>query len=170
MLVHDSDCSVSRVLSSCFTKEQQRKTYSLKHNTTETVPVRRAHHDTMNSEDRSLTGDNRKRLTKKFTRSCPTMHCFTAAPFRKLVFQKGTEPSCTSSTLLVKGKGHWDLRAPSSQHLPSRWQPPLSSSKLCGFFFLPYFSFRQKWKKKTLGCVAFLRRSVSVEVLTNMNY
>lgn len=66
-----------------------------------------AHHNTMKSKERSFTRDNQKQL------SSSTMHCFTTAPIRKLVFQKGTEPSCTSSTLLVKGKKDtWDLVGP----------------------------------------------------------
>lgn len=112
----------------------------------------------MNSEDTSLTGDNRKMLTK-ITRSCPTMHCFTAAPFRKLVFQKGTEPSCTSSTLLVKGKGHWDPRAPSLQHLPflsaDSLLSPLTDSVDFFFFFTSLFFFPTKMEKKDTWMCSF---------------
>lgn len=156
MLVHGGDCSASGLLSSCITKEQQRKTYSS--NVTPRKPyLWDTHHDTMDSEDKPLTGDNRRMLTK-ITRSCPTMHCFTAAPFRKLVFQKGTEPSRTSSTLLVKGKGNRDPRAPVSQHLPFCSQPPLSSHKLCGFFFFfltSLFFFPTKMEKKDTWMCSF---------------
>lgn len=45
---------------------------------------------------------------------------------------------------------------------------PLSSSNSVDV--LIFLSDRNGKKKKSLGCVAFLRRTVSVEVLTNMNY
>ncbi len=77
------------------------------------------------------------------------MHCFTTAPFRKLVFQKGTEPSCTSSTLLVKGKGVWDPGAPSSQHLPFLRYLPRSSSNSVDFLI---FLSDRNGKKVTRMC------------------
>ena len=150
MLVHGSDCSASRVLSSCITKEQQRKTYSLKHNATETVPVR--HIPQYHEQWRPIFNRRQSKKLTNITRSCPTMHCFTAAPFRKLVFQKGTEPSCTSSMLLVKGKGHRDPKAPSSQHLPFRRQPPLLSSPKLDFFTSLFFFPTKMEKKDTWMC------------------
>lgn len=136
-----SDCSASRVLKSrviILPEEQQRKTYSRK--TCHQRKPRDApqHHERWRKIDETIENENKIRL------SFPTMHCFTTAPFRKLVFQKGTEPSCTSSTLLlVKGKkGYGTCWSLSSQHRSSRRFGSFSS-KLCGF---SYSYFQQKWR------------------------
>ena len=130
-----SDCSVSKVLSCTITRratkeDLQQKTYHHRNCTCElhpTIPW-------------TVKIDLYQETIKNYNKiwlPCPTMHCFTTAPFRKLVFQKGTEPSCTSSTLLVKGKGIQDLMAPSSQHLPFlRYHPLFSSNSVDFLIFL----------------------------------
>lgn len=146
-----------KVLSYCFTTRA----------TKEDLQRKSTHSDTLTRSNKLLKYGNgrkskksktrvgwqggRNNKTKTAWRSCPTMHCFTTAPFRKLVFQKGTEPSCTSKrALLVKGKkGSGAPVAPvvaASSSILLSFLPPLPTL-WTGFLFFSFF-FPTKMEKK----------------------
>lgn len=141
-----SDCSASRVLSYYITRRATKEDLQLKtcHHRNCTCEIL----TTISWTAKEIVYKRQSKNDNKIRHSHPTMHCFTTAPFRKLVFQKGTEPSCTSSTLLVKGKGVWGTM-----------RPPLIASSFDIFltppptlWIFPFFFPTEMEKKVTRTC------------------